>query len=948
MRLRVILSFLFAALVIVDSGNFTVIAGTTGKIAGKIVDKADNQPLPGANIRVEGTTLGAASGLDGQFVILSIPPGTYSVKASFIGYGDMVVSNVKISIDATTRVNFELSAAVLELGEVVEVVATRELIQRDLTATTAIVSSENIESLPVTEVNEVIRLQAGVVEKDGLHFRGGRAGEVAYWIDGVPVTDAFDGSTIVDVNKDVVQELQVISGAFNAEYGQALSGIVNIVTKEGSNRFGGSVTSYVGDYLSRNDDFNWGLYPDGTPAPSVPLFRDIKDFDPVAIRNFDGTLFGAIVKDKLFFNVNARYIYFDGWLRGQRRFQPHNIGYTDSTGAFIPSRDADGLGNNKFEPMNWNRKIFGQAKLTYRLSPNIKLSNTTILDNVEFQEYDRSFILNSDGNLNKFRNGITSILKLTHLLSSRTFYDVAVSFTEKHFQQYVYEDIHDSRYVHPRLLDQQLFSFKTGGVNMQHFDRRTSTYLGKLDITSQVTNTHEVKTGAEFRRHRIFFEDIFLRPVLSQSDIDLATDSPFIETLVPDLSETGHDRHKHNPVEFSVYLQDKIELRNFIVNIGIRMDYFNPDGQVLADPTDPNIYNPIRPENRFTDLNENGIQDPDEPGLTNDDRRTYWYKDADSKLKFSPRLGVSFPVTATGVFHFSFGHFFQIPRFELLYRNSDFKIGTGTGNQGLIGNADLEPEQTINGEIGLKQQLSDASSVEVTAFFRDIRNLTSTRADAITVFGGAAEYNKFVNADFGFVRGVILAFHQRFAAGFSASADYTYQIARASNSDPEEARKATTAGSLPEIQLTPVPWDQAHTLNISAAYSGKSWGGGLIVQAAAGQPYTPRRDEDISTLATNSERKPSIIDVDLRLYKDIKLANNFQAKLFLRVFNLFDTLNEINVFDDTGRADFTTDRNRTIRTVGTSTPVNLIDDWFTNPTNFSEPRRIELGMTVSF
>lgn len=926
-------------------------AGTTGKIAGKVTDKASKEGLPGVNIFIQGTTLGAVTDPDGEYIILNIPPGTYTVKASFIGYGEAITSNVRVSIDVTTPLNFEMSETVLQTGETIVVVAQRDLIQKDLTATTAIVNDQSIQSLPVTEVSEVISLQAGVVEKNGLHIRGGRAGEVAYWIDGVPVTDAYDGSTVVDVNKNLVQELQVISGAFNAEYGQALSGVVNIATKEGSDRLGGALTSYVGDYVSTHDEFSWGAYPapyDNLAAPSVPLFRDIKNLNPAAIRNFEGSLYGPLVAEKLFFNVSGRYIYFDGWQRGQRRYNPSNIGYTDSTGAFVESRDASGLGNNEFEPMNWNRKVYGQAKLIYNLRSTMKLANTTIWDDVEYQDFDRFYVYNPDGNLNKFRQGFTDILKLTHTLSHRTFYDLALSYTEKFFQQYVYEDMHDPRYVHPQLLTSQLFSFGTGGVNMQHFNRRTSTALAKFDLTSQVTNQHQVKGGFELRRHRVFFEDITLQPVLEQSDFNAATGSPFIRTRVPDLSENGHNRFTHRPSEISGYVQDKIELQDFIVNVGVRVDYFEPDGKILVDPTDPNIYSPIKVENRFNDLNGDGVQQANEPAVTLEERRSRWYKDATSKLQVSPRLGVSFPVTAGGVFHFSYGQFFQIPKFERLYDNSDFKIGSGTGNQGLIGNADLKPEQTTNGEIGLKQQLTDESSLEVTAYFRDIRDLTSTRADAITVFGGASEYNKYVNADFGFVRGVILSFGRRFAGGFSATADYTYQIAKATNSDPQAARNATTSGQLPEVQLTSVDWDQTHTLNISAAYSAKSWGGGLIVQASSGQPYTPRSVEDISTLATNTEIKPSNLNVDLRLYKDFNLTKNLKVSLFGRVFNLFDRLNQVNVFDDTGKADFTTDRDRTIRTIGPSTPVNSVDEWYTDPSRYSEPRRIEVGTTITF
>ncbi len=197
--------------------------------------------------------------------------------------------------------------------------------------------------------------------------------------------------------------------------------------------------------------------------------------------------------------------------------------------------------------MNWNRKVYGQAKLIFNIRPTMKLTNTAILDDVEFQDFDRNYVYNPDGNLNKFRQGFTDILKLTHTLSTRTFYDLAFSYTEKLFEQYVYENANDSRYVHPQLLTTQQFSFSTGGVSMQHFNRRTSTALAKLDVTSQVTNQHQVKTGVELRRHRVFFEDIFLQPVREQSDFNPALSSPYIQTRVPGLDEEGHDRFTHRP-----------------------------------------------------------------------------------------------------------------------------------------------------------------------------------------------------------------------------------------------------------------------------------------------------------------------------------------------------------------------------------------------------------------
>ncbi|MFO7889108.1 MAG: TonB-dependent receptor, partial [bacterium] len=940
------------------------IAGNTGKITGVITDESTGEPLYFANVVLEGTDIGAAADEEGRYTIINVPAGVYTIIASYIGYKTTKVKNVQIMTGLTTTINIELQPGEPIVGESVVKIAKKPIVQKDLTATTAVIEEKKIKAMPITEISEAIELQAGLIKDagGGLHIRGGRSGEVSYWIDGVPVTDMYDGGSVVDVNKDMVQELQVVSGAFNAEYGQAMSGIVNITTKSGSNEFGGNFTAYAGDYISTHNN----------------IFMNITDVDLAAVHNVEASIYGPIIKDKFYFYLNGRYIYFDGWLHGQRRFNPNAvtsqiimspeqlqaiapeyldraystddgrlaIEYVAGSNEFLDSlatyynlpeskstnpdsllkykkelreNNQRGLGDGKYLPMNWNRKIYAQGKLIYKLIPGMKLSYNFILDDVNYNDYERNYIFNPDGASRKFRIGQTHILRLNHAISSKTFYNLGVSYFVKGFKRYLYEDPHDQRYVHPYLALQNPYSFKSGGTQLVHFQRRTRTLLAKFDVTSQLNNNHQIKTGVEFRQHRVFQEDITLRPSEEETDINLPFDNPYIHTRILDDSTVYSSSYNHKPIELSAYIQDKMEFKNMIVNIGVRMDYFSPDGVILNDESDPNIYNPIRPENRYHDWGTDGIpntfdsngtegngkQDPGEPNVTLAERREYWYKSASSKLQVSPRIGVSFPITDRGIIHFSYGHFFQLPRFELLYRNPDFELGSGTGNVGVIGNADLEPEQTISGEIGLQQGLTENISLSVTVYFRDVRNLTGTRADEIQLYGGSARYSKMTNSDFGFVKGIILALDKRFSGGFGASLDYTFQIANGTNSDPEQARNALAGGSLPEVQLVPLNWDQAHTVNVSFNYGGSNWGASLIGQWGSGLPYTPRASVDLSTLLVNSQRKPGTVNVDLRAYYDLKLPFG-QGTFFVRVFNLFDTLNEINVYNDTGRAGFTT------------------------------------------
>ncbi|GMU86550.1 MAG: hypothetical protein AMXMBFR48_17920 [Ignavibacteriales bacterium] len=914
-RLRYILPLFF--LVALLSAE---ISAQSGKISGRVTDKVTNEALPFVNVIIEGTTQGAATDLDGYYNILNVAPGTYTVKASAIGYNSSSVSGVRVSIDLTSKIDFVLSETSLTLKDEVVVVATKPLVTRDLTSSTAIVGADDIAALPVTEFQEVLGLKAGVV---GNSVRGGRSGEVVYAIDGVPVTDVYDGGTVVDVNANSIQELQFVSGAFNAEYGKALSGYVNIATKDGKNTFEGNFTTYFGDYFSSRTE----------------IFRAIDDFDPLSIHNFEGSLSGPIIPNSLYFYGNFRYIYFGGWLNGKRVYNPWDI--TTNLGASVPLESRYNIqktGNDEIVPMNWNEKVYGQGKLTYRVLPEIKLTYNYILDDVEYRDYDHSFAYNPDGDFKKFRTGHTNILGMTHTLGSSTFYQLNLSYFFKRFRQYVYEDYNDPKYTHNELLGQSpadVPSFRTGGTQSSHFKRTTGTYGVKFDITSQLTQTHQVKAGVEFNRHNLSFDNVnLIQPDGIGSPKD--TRNPYVTLRVPEVNNPAEnlaiDIYTKNPVEFSAYIQDKIELSELIINIGLRYDMFIPDGKLLVDPSDPNIYNPLNPANIAKTLAE---------------RKSYWYKEATTKSQLSPRLGVAFPITDRGVIHFSYGYFFQIPPFDLLYSNPEFKFGQGTGNLGIAGNSDLRPQGTISGEVGVQQAITEDISIDLTAYFRDIRDLAGTRADEITLFGGSGRYSQFVNSDFGFVKGIVFTMTKRFSDGWSATLDYTLQSAKGNASDPAATRNALVGGALPEIQLTRLNQDQTHTINVTFAYAAENWGLSMIGSYGSGFPYTPNQSINLSTLLTNSETKPTYVNADFRAYYDFKIMETYKISFFTRIYNLFDIRNEVNVYGDSGTADFTVEeflrRQQNLPAI-----VNTLDEWYRVPTNYSEPRRIEFGATLFF
>ncbi len=959
-----IIRYIFTILILLFlvSQSLFALDGGTGKITGRIIDPATGEGLPDANILILGTVLGAATDGEGYYTILNVPPGVYTMQISYVGYQTTTIENITVNTDLTTTINHSLKEETLE-GEVIVITAEKPLIKKDLTASTMIMQSEEIQALPITEIEEAVALQAGYVNG---HMRGGRSGEVAYMIDGMPVTDSYNGGSIVSVNKDMVEELQVISGAFNAEYGKAMSGIINVTTKRGSDKFGGSFTSYIGDHVSNHTD----------------IFPYIDHVKPYETRNFEGNFYGPLIKDKLFFNVNTRYIKFTGANYGQRRFNPGTVINTDLGELYILGTDyskdstlvymdlpdekkldpdtlnhyisrlrenhKDGEGDGEWISINHNRKLYMQAKLQYRHSPTLDMSLTSILDDMKIKQYRNNGIMKyvPDGIADEYNRGLINIFRLTKTLSSRAFFNIGGTYTFKKEKFYLYENLFDPRYVHPYVGIPLPYSFQTGGTENTNAWRTTNTFLGKLDFTAQVTKTHLVKAGLEYQQHDWDIDFISLTPMEEQTDINLLYDSPYINTRALDVSTVYRTTAGGKPYEFSGYIQDKMEFSEFIINIGLRFDYFEPDGKILSDPSDPNIYSPIRPENRYKDLNENGVQDEGEPDVLFAERQEYWYKDSKSKFQVSPRIGAAFPFTDQTKIYFSYGHFFQMPRLELLYSNPNFQLGSGTGNVGVIGNSDLKAEKTVSGEVGIHHMITEDMGFEITGYFRDVRELTGTRSEEILLFGGSARYSKYVNSDFGFIKGIIIAFDKRFSGGWTAGADYTMQIAKGTNSDPSGARNAVAGGALPEIQMTGLNWDQRQTLNLSVSYAGKGWGGSMISQFGSGMPYTPRRSEDITALLINSQIKPATYTVDLRLYKDFNWKN-YKATVFLRAFNLFDRLNEYGVFDDTGKAGETTDLQRA-QSQNISEYVNTLEDFYIIPGFYGEPRRIELGMTLSF
>ncbi len=859
-------------------------AGVTGKIRGRVVDANSDDPLVGVNVIVDGTNMGASTDLDGYYNLIGLNPGTYSIRVSYISYASMLITDVKVMVDLSTEINFELQSEVLE-GELVTVVARAPAVRKDVTSTSYRVSAEDIEALQVENLSDIINLQAGVVEG---HFRGGRGGEVMYIVDGIPINDSYSGDVPMDIENDMIQAMEVISGTFNAEYGQAMSGIVNIVTKEGQNYFTGKVSSYFGDYLSDHTD----------------IFNHIDDVNPLAINNLSISLSGplpSLMGMPANFSIMARRSYTPGYLFGEEIFLPH-----DSSNFYNPDNPSIvSSGSGDVVPLASNERQTIQGKITLKPYDKGKFNFSGFYQSRAYQDYDRQFKYNPLGNYQRLDGDFRGSIQFTHLFSAETFITLNASQGFTKYSQYVYEDWQDPRYV-PLWYATGTGGngFSTGGMKMWQHRRSNIDNIGKFDFTSQITKDQKLGMGMSLKQGNLWLHEFWL-----YFDENSQVQQP------PDDS-WYNNTYRHKPVELTAYVQDKVELGEMIINAGLRYDYFDPDGEVPVD---------------FNDTRHSAL------------------RKAETSSQLSPRLGIAYPITDVGVIHFSYGHFFQIPAYEHLYINPDFEVSLiqlegdqpPRGRFNSMGNAELQPQKTVSYEIGLKQGLTENLTLDLTGFNKDIRDLIGmeVRDD---IYGG--RYFRFINRDHANVKGITIALEQRQTpGGFGFGVDYTYQAATGNASDPNEewVRQQADPPIESEKKRVILDWDQTHSLNLTATTSQSGFNISTIGKFGSGLPYT-RSSARYSNRIYNGEREPMTITLDLNISKDVTVAG-YQLSPYLKVSNLFDRKNTQDVYDSSGSADFDYDMNfQTYRGYATQ------EEYYTRPDFYYEPRKILFGLSLKF
>ncbi|RMF10619.1 MAG: TonB-dependent receptor [Candidatus Neomarinimicrobiota bacterium] len=857
-------------------------AGEGGKLAGSVRTE-DGEPLPGANIVLTGTDRGAVVQANGEFFLLNIPPGTYDVKCMMIGYETKVVQGVVIRSDLTTRLDITLSQTVLDYEREVVVEAERPLIQKDVTSTQSVLSQDEIVDLPVETIGDILTTQVGFTEdaSGGIHVRGGRTKEILYLVDGIEVRDPLSGSFPAPVNQNAIAEMTVISGTFNAEYGQAMSSVVNIITRDGSDKPTGRI-EFLSDQLN---DFRYhrsGAFPSVADTnfhwidlkPQLILYA--RDHRRLFSRRPVLPLVDWPVRGGLNVTSGGRLpfsrIYYYLATRVHAQDSPLPSGAT-------LSQDV-------------------QLKLTRSLGHRLKLSWLWQGSDEISQPYSHPWKYHPEHQAHTYQNSSRWALSLTHTLTPALYY--TVSLNRQILQSYTgVQTKTPSQYVRPNT-DASYYFYGSaegefeGDEGIYSLDQSLTT-AGRFDLTWQANHRHLLKAGGGLTRHHL---DIYTEEEPWVGGANFVDDSTF------------------TPRESFFYVQDKLEFDYLILNIGFRWDQVDPRATMWQRL------------DRFVLWDSTASQWIPAPLV-----------EVPAQSQWSPRIGIAYPVTVNTVFHFSYGHFFQTPPFDAFYYNAQKDLGSALP---LVGNPRVQAQKTVAYETGVTQVLTPDISLTVTVWTKDIRGLLSTLqvrylSNQYVVYTNT-DYASVKGVDLSlekrFSRGMggALNYTYSVAKGTNANPLGGYFSAYVQEEVPHQEyylsfdQRHDLALNLylrTGHQRGPA-WGPLHPLG--------GWTANLILNAGSGLPYTPFVDPTVR-VEVNSARMPWTFTADLRLKKDL-FSGRIRGTLFLEAKNLTDYTNVLSVYPRTGKPF-----DPGFSGVGTSEDANH------NPAHLGPPRSLKAGFT---
>ncbi len=928
---------------------------TKGIIKGKIIDAKTAEALPSANVTVKGTYYGAVSGIDGTFTITGVNPGTYTVEVTLLGYKTVQFTAYKVSPGEPSALDVKLDETVLSLGQEVVIIGEKPLFNIEETQSARTMGSEDIKAAAVQSVKDVVALQTGVVQSDNeIHIRGGRTYENAYLLDGISVQDPLGGTGFgLQLSPAAIQEVEVITGGYNAEYGQATSGVVNITTKEGSKNFNGSL-GYKRDHFGFNENSrsnaNTDIYEMSLSGPepiTSYLLPSVGASVPGGV-SFFGTFYA---------NLSDGY---SRWIESILSGRP--VGYEVRVPSKLFSSLLDGtssLSPRRSNSWSWLTKLTWRPssiiKISYAYSQSIVIDQNSqtvqaTLERVEPNPGYQYEFKNIPDSANTFtQRNIQHSVSLTHTLSPSTFYELKLSRYTAHVRGDAngkgYNEYSEPKDIVTFPIQYYNISRDTIGVipgdgfydvgNPTRWrDHFISEYTYKGDLTHHFTEKHKFKTGLEMRFQNMQMVDLF---------------DPWIKPL-----GLNYDIYTVNPALGALYAQDNITLKGMILNFGMRFDYWFPGkfvDQIMRQPADSINVSPQIRQAYFDD--------------------TYKFFGRRWKGRVSPRLGISHPVSDNQTLYFSYGHFSKLPRPQFVYSKLA-KSGAQASSQ-TIGNPDLNPETTVSYELGLRNQVSESDVLTVTAYYKDIFDYITARsiqAQSSRFTGGS--YTTYINLDYSRVRGVEVEYKTRLGGWFRGTLSGSYSIATGKSSAADDAVFNLQQGLDENIKEVPAVYDRPVQLSANLNFASKKdqplfgFGRGILEDYnlflrffyESGKRYTrqilygtdvngrPQYQPDYKNPYTEVSEPWFYIDLNFEKYFDVGIGS---LALSMEVQNLLNRKNSEIINPVTGRAyEYGDPTQQSVNDPLYPDLTPPVSAFPYNPARYLTPRTYRLGLSFKF
>ncbi len=492
-----------------------LLAAIGGKIQGTVSDEISGQPISNANVLIFGTEIGAATDAGGNFFILNVAPGDYVIEISCLGYGTKRIENVFVEYDKTARLNVTLEPTTIQISPVT-VTSERPAVSKEMVGTTYLVRREELSTLPVDYTVDLIAFQASVARRDtALHVRGGRATEVQYMIDNVSIIDPQTGDVAINLTKGVIDEVIFLPGGFNAEYGRAMSGIINMITTHPAEYFSTRIRGKTEMITPDDDEFG---YENLQTSVHLPVSRRLKGYLALDI------------------------MHTDDW---------------DPRLHILPHKDRD------------DYSVYG--KWLYDASAKLKLALSGAMSRSQFDRYETLWKFHLDHYRSDLERGNLQTLNLSYLPDTRRFFQLTVSRLYSHktygvredldygtFDDFTFRPYSSLEWLRPSMNNPYgAYVMKPyGDGDYPEFGDKTSQVIKTaLNTDLQIHQYHQMKTGFEY----VYQEFNSLTYFISDSSSQLL------------------DEYNHTPREYSAYIQDNIDFEGVYAKIGCRYDYFSSD-----------------------------------------------------------------------------------------------------------------------------------------------------------------------------------------------------------------------------------------------------------------------------------------------------------------------------------------------------------------------------------